>query len=376
VIRIDRERYLKHIATDLETLNEPSSVDFPVLGNYSCDSYLGKFSPLSSDVPLTQNSEMIFREELSTTAKETLFYLEPTLEITEETKINRESDRKEEADRFCPQVWTLYFDGSKSQEGSGAGCILINPKGKRHFLSCRLEFECTNNTVEYEVLVQGLKKAIDLNIKELKVFIDSEIIVRQVRNTIHCNSPRLKNYQQEVHRIIDHFEAFNITAIPRTMNILVDSLATVVSRLSPLEDYEASWFTVELLYKPSVSNNIYNWKVFEDDEQIINFFTNQDNFKDLAIDDEVFQEQSKETNPRTDQPTDKLKSHIILKGITNLENLFDLRERFKGSKNAKTSSSCPMHETINLGTSENQKNVNLSKTISKEERKAYLKLFK
>jgi hypothetical protein len=35
-----------------------------------------------------------------------------------------------------------------------------------------------------------------------------------------------------------------------------------------------------------------------------------------------------------------------------------------------------MHETINLETSENPKNINLSKTISKEERKAYLKLFR
>jgi hypothetical protein len=44
-------------------------------------------------------------------------------------------------------------------------------------------------------------------------------------------------------------------------------------------------------------NNISNWKVFEGDEQIINFLTNQDNFKDLAIDDEAFQEQSMENQP-------------------------------------------------------------------------------
>jgi ribonuclease HI len=93
---------------------------------------------------------------------------------------------------------------------------------------------------KYEALVQGLKKSMDLNVKELKVFGDSEIIVRQVRNTIHCNSPHLRNYQQEVHRLIEHFEAFNITMIPREKNILVDSLATAASRLSPLEDYEAS----------------------------------------------------------------------------------------------------------------------------------------
>jgi hypothetical protein len=67
---------------------------------------------------------------------------------------------------------------------------------------------------------------------------------------------------------------------------------------------------------------------------------------------------------------------MIPKGIGNLENLFDLRKRFKGSKNANKGSSYPMHETINLRTPKNPKNINLDKTISKEERKAYLKLFR
>jgi hypothetical protein len=77
-----------------------------------------------------------------------------------------------------------------------------------------------------------------------------------------------------VHRIIEHFESFNIITIPRTKNNLDDSLATTSLRLSPLEDYKASWFIVEILYKPSMPNNISNWKVFEGDEKIINFLTN------------------------------------------------------------------------------------------------------
>ena len=59
------------------------------------------------------------------------------------------------------QFWLLYFDGSKTQEGSGVGCILLDPEENKHFLSCRLEFECTNNTAEYEALIQGLKKEIE-----------------------------------------------------------------------------------------------------------------------------------------------------------------------------------------------------------------------
>ena len=91
--------------------------------------------------------------------------------------------------------WSLYFDGSKSSEGSRVGCILVSPQGEKMMLSCRLEFECTNNTAEYEALVQGLYKEIGLKVQYLKVFGDSEIIIKQVRNMIHCLSSHLKHYQ-------------------------------------------------------------------------------------------------------------------------------------------------------------------------------------
>ena len=67
---------------------------------------------------------------------------------------------------------------------------------------------------------------------------------------------------------------------------------------------------------------------------------------------------------------------MIPKGVANLENLFELRERFKGSTNTKIGISCPMYETINIGTPGNPKNINLGKTMLKEERKAYLKIFR
>ena len=51
---------------------------------------------------------------------------------------------------------------------------------------------------EYEALVQGLRKAIELKVSNLRVFGDSEIIVKQIRNQINCISPHLKAYQNEV----------------------------------------------------------------------------------------------------------------------------------------------------------------------------------
>jgi hypothetical protein len=37
------------------------------------------------------------------------------------------------------QIWSLYFDGSKSKEGAGTGCVIIDPPGNKTLIACRLE---------------------------------------------------------------------------------------------------------------------------------------------------------------------------------------------------------------------------------------------
>ena len=75
--------------------------------------------------------------------------------------------------------------------------MLINPEKNKQFLSYILEFECTNNTTEYEALVQVMRKANELNVRNIKVFGDFEVVVNQIINTIHCLSPHLKGHQTE-----------------------------------------------------------------------------------------------------------------------------------------------------------------------------------
>jgi ribonuclease HI len=109
--------------------------------------------------------------------------------------------------------------------------VLIDPVGNKTLIACRLEFEYTNNTTEYKALLQGLRKALDLRIQNLMVFNDSEIVVKQVRNSIHCLSPHLKSYQDEVWNLMNKFSAFNINYIPRLNNFEADLLANVASKL-------------------------------------------------------------------------------------------------------------------------------------------------
>ena len=60
----------------------------------------------------------------------------------------------------------------------------------------------------------------------------------------------------------------------------------VASRLIPLENFEPNAFSVELIYRPYVPDNVTNWRVFNDDEQIIKFLTMEDTFKDSVMDEE------------------------------------------------------------------------------------------
>ena len=73
--------------------------------------------------------------------------------------------------------WRSYFYGASSIEGTGAGVVLISPKNEVITLSYKLEFETTNNIVEYEALLLGLRAAKKMKIQHLKVRGDSDLIV-------------------------------------------------------------------------------------------------------------------------------------------------------------------------------------------------------
>ena len=61
-------------------------------------------------------------------------------------------------------------------------------------------------------------------------------------------------------------------------------LANVASNLSPSDDFSNDKFFVELIYRSSILDNSTNWRIFDDDEQIINFLHLEDSFKGSIID--------------------------------------------------------------------------------------------
>ena len=64
-------------------------------------------------------------------------------------------------------MWSIYFHGSISKIGGGAGVYIISLIKDFKYLSYKLNFECTNNVAEYEDLLLGLNALKDMGVKRI-----------------------------------------------------------------------------------------------------------------------------------------------------------------------------------------------------------------
>ena len=71
----------------------------------------------------------------------------------------------------------LQVDGSSTRVGSGTDLVLIGPHGAKVLYALKFEFKASNNEVEYEALIVGLKMAKDVGGKRIKALSDSMLVV-------------------------------------------------------------------------------------------------------------------------------------------------------------------------------------------------------
>ena len=79
-------------------------------------------------------------------------------------------------------IWQLECDGAYQRDGAGASVVLTAPSGTQLKYAVRLNFKgCTNNVVEYEGLLLGLRKARVLGARRLSIRSDSELITGHIQ---------------------------------------------------------------------------------------------------------------------------------------------------------------------------------------------------
>lgn len=168
--------------------------------------------------------------------------------------------------------------------------------------------------------------------------------------------------------ILKMFPKYTLTAVPRSQNISVDSLATTRSNLKvPMNS--SNRFEIHVKHRPTIPNNLRYWQVFWDDNEINAFFQNKGKFKNDFIDDICdFDEQYIEVNQ---MDVLQLKDNVIPRGLIPLEELFDQDDVARKPTLVPTDKEV---EDVNLGTTDQLKLVKLSKTLSTETKTKYVKL--
>ena len=80
--------------------------------------------------------------------------------------------------------WHVYFDGTTNHLGYGIGILLISSHGdhipRAVHLAFSYRYPTTNNIVEYEACILGMEIALDIGIRQMEIFCDSNLVIRQI----------------------------------------------------------------------------------------------------------------------------------------------------------------------------------------------------
>jgi ribonuclease HI len=150
-----------------------------------------------------------------------------------------------------PELWTMYFYESLMKTVAGAGLLFISPLGKHLRYVLRLHFPASNNVVEYEALINGLRIAIELGVRRLDARGDSQLVIDQVMKNSHCRDPKMEAYCDEVRRLEDKFYGLELNHVARRYNETADELAKIASGRTTVPPDVFS----RDLHQPSVKTN-------------------------------------------------------------------------------------------------------------------------
>jgi len=123
-----------------------------------------------------------------------------------------------------PELVAYVDGGSHGNPGpSGIGVVIEHPSGETTRIARWIGHQ-DNNVAEYLALLEALQHAVAVKAKALRVYSDSEIVVKQMRGEYACRSPRLYSLNWICRKLARAFD-FSIEHIDREDNCAANQLA-------------------------------------------------------------------------------------------------------------------------------------------------------
>ncbi|CAL1400880.1 unnamed protein product [Linum trigynum] len=89
---------------------------------------------------------------------------------------------EEEKESLPHGSWIMKFDIASNALGQRVGAVFMSPEGEIMPITTKHCFTCANNVAEYEACAFGIRAALGMGIKRLKVYGDSALVIFQIRD--------------------------------------------------------------------------------------------------------------------------------------------------------------------------------------------------
>jgi len=125
--------------------------------------------------------------------------------------------------------YKLFSDGAcRGNPGvGGAGAVITDDRENVIWEGKEYLGHCTNNIAEYRALILGLKGALTNGYKSLEVYLDSELLAKQINGSYRVKNENLQVLMKEVRSLLTSFESVGVKHVLRSHNSHADRLANL-----------------------------------------------------------------------------------------------------------------------------------------------------
>jgi ribonuclease HI len=119
----------------------------------------------------------------------------------------------------------IHSDGASSGNPGQAGIGGVVRLHDRTYEFSRCIGITTNNVAEYSALIEALRKAHELGAGEVEVYLDSELVVRQVNGLYKVKHENMIPLFEQAMGLLRSFKKYSVTHVGREENRRADQLS-------------------------------------------------------------------------------------------------------------------------------------------------------
>ncbi|XP_056694879.1 uncharacterized protein [Spinacia oleracea] len=118
---------------------------------------------------------------------------------------------------------------SVTKSGAGGWVIITSPEGDQFEYAIKFSFQASNNEAEYEAAIAGIQICMAAGARRLILTTDSQLVANQFSGEYETKEESMKRYAEKRKQSVAQLESFEIKLVPRSENMLADSLSKLAS---------------------------------------------------------------------------------------------------------------------------------------------------